>query len=160
MLKATRSWACILACLVVLAACQPVKKFGRTSPVAIPSPDGSGVVFAAYPDCKDPTVTITDLSFDVDSKIVWETHLVDRSKGGARMIGIDNAPDGYSSATHDSVTLERVLSPNSNVVLYMHLIVSTGFKVNGTLSTSTTRKIDAESAVFSGEVVSRKELGC
>jgi hypothetical protein len=159
MLKQTRSWAGGLVCLLMLMACQPSVKDGRRTAVAVLSPDRSGVVFSAYPRCKDPTVIITDLSFDVDGKLVWATHLADRSKVGVRMIAIDQATDGYSSVTHDAVTLERVLAPNSDVVLYMHFVDSTGFKVNDTMSTSDTRNLDAESAYAHG-IVSRKELGC
>ena len=99
MLKQTRLWAGNLMCLLMLAACDPGLKEGGTAAVPILSPDGKGVVFAAYPHCKDPTVTITDLSFDVDDKLVWETHLADRSKVGAHMIAIDKTTDGYSSVT-------------------------------------------------------------
>jgi hypothetical protein len=134
-------------------------KQGRRSPVALLSTDG-GVVFTAYSHCKDPKVTITDMSFDVDRKIVWETHLVDRTKSGARMIAIDKATEGYSSVTHDNAMLERVLAPDSDVVLFMRFTDSTGFEVTGSLLTSTIRKLDAESAVYSAVIVSRKELGC
>jgi hypothetical protein len=42
----------------------------------------------------------------------------------------------------------------------MHFITSNGYEINGALSMSTTRKIDTNSAVYRGGVISRKELGC
>jgi hypothetical protein len=149
-----------VAALLLLTACEPDPKFSRSSPVAILASDNSGVVFTAYPSCKDPTVTITDLSFDVDGKPVWETHFVDRSQGGARSISIDKAPEGYSSVTHDKVTLERVLSADSKAVLYMHITDSAGKTITGTWTTARTKEIDAERAGYWHDVVSRKELGC
>jgi hypothetical protein len=160
MLKRYRVWSGFFVCLLVLAACDPGLKQGARASVAVLAPDGGGVMFMAHPKCKDPTVSLTDLSFDVDGKLVWETHLSDRSKGGARMLPIGKTIEGYSSVTHDDVTLQRVLAPESDVVLMMHFTDSNGFQVDDTVSTARVRALDSESVAYVHGIVNRKELGC
>jgi hypothetical protein len=56
--------------------------------------------------------------------------------------------------------MANVRVPNSDAILHLHFIDSTGFEVNGTMKISTARKVGAEGAVYRGLLVSRKDLGC